>query len=348
MSAPSLQEVPIDKIVIPEERARSQLNEEQRELLRASLSHYGFVQPIVVKPIGGGYYELIDGENRLNEAKQLGQKTVKAVVLDLSDREANLLNLLMNIARGTQDPIGEAVAIKKALDAGASLEEVARICGRSVQWVKDRLLLLELPDDYKEAVRQGKLTLAHIKEALKLPTPEEIDAALQTAIRLGWSASVLKHYVEHRLESLKQYQAEHPGAPPPPPPSVEEAAEVVRYGQCLICGRMVPRNTLYLPAVCAECYEFARYAVSQCGTGNKGMNTLYQALMSHTSLMQATQFLAYQAAAQQAGLVPQQPQPSQQIQNIQPQQPQQLVTPTPPGAPRPPTSQQGPGQESAP
>ena len=348
MSGVTLIDVPLDKIVVPEARARATLNEDQRALLRASLSAYGVVQPIIVRPLPDGRYELIDGENRLNELKELGQSTARVCVLQVADKDANLLNLLMNVARGSQDPIGEAIAIKKAIEAGASLEEVAKICGHSVSWVKDRLMLLELPDEYQEDLRAGRLTIAHIKEALRLPNAVEVDAALQTAKRLNWPATVLKQYVENRLETLSRHRAENPEAPPPPPPSVEQAAQMVQYGQCLICGRMVDRRTLSLPATCQECYELARYVVHLAGTGNEGMQRVYQAFMAHQSLLQAQQFLVYQQLAQQQLSQTPSPQPSQG--GVTPMAGPSVtpMTPTPSVTPMRVTQQQEQSQQSTP
>lgn len=313
LSESSLVEIPVDSIRIPEERARSRWTEEQLEFLKASLSRFGVVQFPIVRKLPDGSYELIDGENRIRTAKELGQKSIKCYVVGMSDYDAYLLNLLMNVARGEQDPIGMAIALKKAIDSGMSIEDCAKVVNRSEQWVKFMVSLLDLPEVYQEALKEGKLNVTHIKEAMRLPDLYEIDAALQTAIRLNWPASVLKNYVDNRLAQLKAHQrsVEETGVMTPPPPPQPE--ELVKYSQCLVCGRMVPRQQIYLPATCSDCYQLAQYVVSQVGTGQDGMTYIYNALSHYHAFLQYQQQFMIQKQMEYSGYpphMPQQPNPN--------------------------------------
>lgn len=322
--------IPLDKIVIPERRARSTFTEEQLELLKASMQKFGLVSYPIVRPLEDGRFELIDGEHRIQAAREAGLTEVECLVLPADAKDAAMLNILMNLARGEQDPIGIAIAIDNALKAGASYEEIAKAFNRSEQWVKFYHSLLELPEEYQQALKEKKLTVSHIREALRLPTLEEIDAALQTAMRLNWPVSVLKHYVDNRLEELKRHQAAVEAGlvegPPPPP----EPERLVKYSQCLICGRMVERERVYLPACCDECYQLAQYAVHLFGTGRDAMTKMYNAAMCYQSFQQQMQQLAMQAAVQQVFSQQSQIQPSQQFQNTSQQPETQHHHPTPP------------------
>ncbi|RLI40204.1 hypothetical protein DRO59_09815 [Candidatus Bathyarchaeota archaeon] len=304
----SLKKVKIEDIVIPEVRARSRWTEEQVELLRASLGKFGVLQAPLVRVMPTGKYELIDGENRVKTAKEAGLNEIEVYIVDMNDRDASIANIMLNVARGQQDPIGVAVAIRKALDAGASIEEVAKAFNRTPHWVKFMVGLLDLPEEYQRALEEGKLNVTHVREATRLPDLYEVDAALQTAIRLNWPATVLKNYVDNRLEQLRRHRetVEQTGvAAPPPPPEPEK---LVKYGQCLICGRMVPREQIYLPATCKDCYELAQYIVQTVGTGQKAMNLIYQALTNYQAFLHYQQQFMAQKQMERSGYPPQIPQ----------------------------------------
>jgi len=323
LSEGNLVEIPIDQIKIPESRARSQWTDDQLEYLKASLSKFGVIQFPIVRELSDGSYELVDGENRIRTAKNLGRDRIKCYVVKMSNHDAALANLMMNVARGSQDPIGAAVALKNALDAGMSVEECAKAVNRSPQWVKFMINLLELPEAYQKALQEGRLNVTHIREAMRLPDLYEVDAALQTAIRLNWPASVLKNYVDNRLEQLRAHQrkVEETGIDVPPPPPQPE--ELVKYGQCLVCGRMVPRQQLYLPSTCQDCYQTAQYVIQQVGTGKDAMNTIYQALSHYHAFLRYQQQFIIQKQMEQSNYPPQMPQAANPNPTVPPENSQQ-------------------------
>jgi len=322
--------IPIAKIKIPEVRARSQFTDEQLEFLKASLGKYGLLSYPIVRPLPDGSFELIDGEHRVKTAQEQGIQEIECLVLQADDRDAAIINILMNVARGQQDPLGIAVAIDKAVKAGMPYEEIAKIFNRSVSWVKFYHSLLELPEEYQQALREGKLTVSHIREAARLQDPYEIDNALRTAINLGWNATTLKHYVDNRLEQLRAHYetCKETGIVTPPPPP--EPEKLVKYSQCLICGRMVPRENIYLPATCQDCYQLARYVVQNCGTGNEAMQYIYQALMHYNTFLQMQQQYLIQQQYQQ--MAPKAPSSQASVGHppAGPQQPQQQEIPMTP------------------
>lgn len=284
--------IPVDKIVVPDERARARYTDEQRTYLRASLGKYGQLSDILVRPLPEGRYELIDGESRLRELTEGGASDVDVRVLDLGNRDASMVNLLMNVARGDQDPMGVSLALGKALEAGMSLEEISAATGHEAEWVRFMLVLKDLPTVYQDALKEGTLLVTHIRQALRLPVLEEIDAALGAAIRFEWNTTVMKNYVDNRLAELTAVarMRERTGVEVPPP--APEPERLATYAQCLVCGEMVPNEQLNLPRVCDGCYAFSKYAVSQCGKGDPGMQRLYKALELHQAWdQQRRQFL---------------------------------------------------------
>ena len=270
--------VRVDKIVVPDERARARYTDEQKAYLRASLGKYGQLSDILVRPLEGDRYELIDGESRLRELADGGATDVDVKVLDLDNRDSALVNILMNVARGDQDPMGVSLSLGKALEAGMAEEEIAGATGHSVQWVRFMLMLRTLPAEYQDALREDRLKVTHIREAGRLPNPKEMDAALGASLRFGWNTAVMKNYVDNRLQEYlaAEIMKERTGVAVPPPEP--EPQRLARYAQCLVCGEMVEKERLNLPRVCDACYTFAKYAVSQTGKGEEGMQRLFKAL----------------------------------------------------------------------
>lgn len=284
--------VKIESIDIPDERARARYTDEQRAYLRASLGKYGQLSDILVRPLEEGRYELVDGESRLRELQEGGAVDVDVKVLELDDRDSALVNILMNVARGDQDPMGVAFSLAKAMEAGMAEEEVAAATGHAVPWVRFMIMLRALPPEYQDALREDRLKVTHIREASRLPNPRELDAALGAALRFGWNTSVMKNYVDNRLQEYMVVEAmkKRTGVEVPPPEA--EPQRLARYAQCLVCGEMVEKERLNLPRVCDGCYTFSKYAVSQVGKGEPGMQKLYKALELHQAYdQQRRQFL---------------------------------------------------------
>jgi len=267
--------VKVSDIVVPDERARARYTEEQRAFLRASLGKYGQLSDILVRPLSDGRYELVDGESRLKELMEKGAIDVEVKVLHLDDKDASMVNLLMNVARGEQDPMGSSYAISKALESGMSEDDIAAATGHTKDWVRFMHGLQKLPPVYQDALKEGRLLVTHVREALRLPDLNEADAALTAAMDLGWNTAVMHNYVNNRLTEYEAARAksESMGVPVPPPPP--EPARLVKYGQCLIHGGMVPREEIHLPSICTGCYELAKYVTSQFGTGDEGMQAIF-------------------------------------------------------------------------
>jgi len=280
-----VEEIPIEKIIIPEERARATFTDEQTAELRASIEQHGFTVPILVKDNQDGTFTLIDGEHRIMIAKELGYEKVPAVITQGDEKKITLLNILANTARGTQNPLDVAKALKKASDAGASIKELAAATGHTESWVKLYLALNDLPEPYQEALRDGVLKVGHIKEAMRLVKPEEIDAALQTAILYGWSVQIMKYYVEQRLASLKLAEERGDKEFLETPPTPSYAQQVVNYGDCMICHRKVPREDLSMPTICPDCRTLVSWLVDQLGDPKEAMQTVYNALSFYFQML---------------------------------------------------------------
>jgi len=156
--------------------------------LAESVRAQGVVQPIVVRPLADGDYELIAGERRLRAAKAAGLATVPALVRETDDRDSLLLALVENVAREDLSPIEEARAYSVLMDEfGLSLGDVAERVGRSKPAVSNRLRLLELPDDVLGLVERGLLSEGHARALLAVPDHEERRRLARRVIRQGLS-----------------------------------------------------------------------------------------------------------------------------------------------------------------
>jgi len=265
---------------------------------------YGILQPILLRSLPDGDYELIAGKSRLEEVIAQGKEDIEAIILDTSEKDSLMMHIAENLARGETDPISTAQVLKRSIEAGASEEEIARATGHTVEWVRFYITLTELPPIYQEALREGKLNVSHIRYAAHLEDPQEISAALNTAITLGWPASVLEKYVESRLAEIEKSRLEGEGGVSPPPPPPEKAQEIVRYSECSLCRRKVSSKDIRLPGICPDCIEVSQWLFSQLGEPHQAAQRVYEAISYYQNALRYQQMIALQMAQQ-----PQPPQP---------------------------------------
>lgn len=292
------EKVKIDRVEIPEIRAGSILTDEQKAMLEASIKKYGLVQPIILREVENGKMQLVAGKNRFDEACRQGQNEVEAIVLPLTDKDSIILHLSENLARGKVNDMDIAYVLKQAVDAKITINELATLLGHSEEWIKDRLILIELPEVYQEAVRDGRFSIGHIKAALKLPTPNDIAAALDTALNLGWQVNVIENFVKNRLEQIRLIEEAKAKSISPPPIAEIRAEQLATVEQCFICNEYVDRKTITLPKICIDCRQTAEYIIQQLGKGLPAMQKIYQALQLFNVYTKASEIKSTIDAAQ--------------------------------------------------
>lgn len=137
--------------------------------LAASIRETGLVQPLIVQKIpGNDGYQVVAGHRRLAAIKALRHKDVACIIRrDMLPDEELLAMLVENGQRASLDPIEEARALRRLVDAGKTEAEVANGVGRAVGWVKGRLMLLRLPAEEQEALRAGHYTLGHANQLIR-------------------------------------------------------------------------------------------------------------------------------------------------------------------------------------
>ena len=157
-----LRELPIELIAPNARQPRRHFDEDALQALADSLGVRGILQPVLVRPVAGGTYELVAGERRWRAAKIAGLERVPALIRARDDAEAIELALIENVAREDLSPIEEARACAALVEElGLTREEVGRRIGRSRVAVSNLLRLLDLPDEVVELLQQGTLSEGH-------------------------------------------------------------------------------------------------------------------------------------------------------------------------------------------
>jgi ParB family chromosome partitioning protein len=187
-AAGELAQVSVGAIVPNRRQPRLRFDEEALAALADSVRAQGVVQPVVLRPLGEGRYELVAGERRWRAAARAGLATVPALVRETDDRESLLLALVENVARDDLSAVEEARAYAALQDEfGLSLGEVAERVGRSKPSVSNRLRLLDLPDDVLALVEDGRLSEGHARAVLAVPDNEGRRRLALRIVRLGLS-----------------------------------------------------------------------------------------------------------------------------------------------------------------
>lgn len=188
----------IDLIRPGKYQPRSHMNEVALDELAASIRAQGIIQPVVVREVGLGEYELIAGERRWRAARKAGLAEVPAVVKTVADEAALAMALIENIQRQELDPIEEAQGLKRLIsEFGLTHETAADAVGRSRSAVSNLLRLLALPEPVQHMLHQGLLEMGHARALLALPVVQQLELA-QTAVDKGWSV----REVERRVQQL--------------------------------------------------------------------------------------------------------------------------------------------------
>jgi ParB family chromosome partitioning protein len=152
--------------------------------LAESVKAHGVVQPILVRPLAAGRYEIIAGERRWRAARMAGLSSVPAVVRDVPDRHALAIALIENIQREDLNPLEEATGLKRLIEElGMTHAETAEAVGRSRAAITNSLRLLELAPPVQELLREGKLDMCHCRALLALATLGQIELAREAAAK---------------------------------------------------------------------------------------------------------------------------------------------------------------------
>ncbi len=175
ISSSSTEKVKLVDIVPNKDQPRKKFNDESLSELADSILQHGVIQPLLVRPLSGGTYQLVAGERRWRASRMAGLKEVPVVIKDLSDEEASVITMIENLQREDLNPIEEADGIKYLMiKYGLTQEEVSERVGKSRSAVANSLRLLKLPESITEYVRDGIISAGHAKSLLPLEDEEKM------------------------------------------------------------------------------------------------------------------------------------------------------------------------------
>lgn len=166
-------EINIDEIVPNKYQPRKKIENEGLDNLAESIRQKGMLQPILVRRKGANY-EIIAGERRWRAAKKLGHLKISAIVMDVNDSEQSEMSIIENIQREQLNSIEEADAYKSLIEKfGLTQEEVAKRIGKDRVTVTNKMRLLKLPDEVKNAIISGEITEGHARVIAGLEAEKE-------------------------------------------------------------------------------------------------------------------------------------------------------------------------------
>ncbi|MCU0832832.1 MAG: ParB/RepB/Spo0J family partition protein [Chromatiaceae bacterium] len=180
----SLSSLPLDLIQRGRYQPRRDFDPDSLRELADSIAAQGVIQPIVVRPIGEGRYEIVAGERRWRASQQAGLREIPVVVRDVDEQAAIAIALIENIQRADLNPLEEAEALARLLtEFGLTHQQVAEAVGKSRTTVTNLLRLLELNDEVKGYLRGGRLEMGHARALLGLRGPQQSRAAGEVVAR---------------------------------------------------------------------------------------------------------------------------------------------------------------------
>lgn len=177
-----LKNLPVEKISKGKYQPRLSIDPDALQELAESIKSQGVVQPVVVRRLKGGNYELIAGERRWRASQIAGLHTVPAIIREVPDEAAAAMSLIENIQREDLNPLEEAIAMSRLIaDFGLTHQQTAESVGRSRAAVSNLLRLLDLEDVTKELLDTRKLDMGHARALLALKGQLQIETANKVA-----------------------------------------------------------------------------------------------------------------------------------------------------------------------
>jgi ParB family transcriptional regulator, chromosome partitioning protein len=245
-----LRHIPVELIEPNPHQPRRHIDDDSLVGLADSLRERGVLQPVLVRPLPGGTYELIAGERRWRAAGLAGFETVPAVVRPHDDAESLELALIENMAREDLSPVEEARACALLVEElGLTREDVGRRVGRSRVAVSNLMRLLDLPDEVLELLDAGHLTEGHGRALLTAPDHADRRRLARAAVQEGWTV----RHTEARAREAGRRRPKRAASEPHP----DHVAAATRLGDTLgrALGtevRVAPRGAGYRVVVDLE------------------------------------------------------------------------------------------------
>lgn len=208
----NVQEVPVDAIVANPRQPRARFDEQAIEDLARSIREQGVLQPILLRALGDGRYELIAGERRLRATRLAGLERIPALVKEANDSESLVLAIVENVLRADLTALEEARAYQALMDEFAlTQDEVAKRVGKSRPAIANTLRLLQLPADTQRELEEGRITAGHARALLAVQSEGARAALTKEIVARGLSV----REAEKAVASARAAKAPASAAPDP-------------------------------------------------------------------------------------------------------------------------------------
>ena len=212
------QMLPIHKVEPNPNQPRQDFDPEELQALADSIALHGVVQPLTVRAVRSGYYQIIAGERRWRAARIAELREIPAVIIEADDKKVMELALIENLQRQDLNPVEEALGYQTLMEVhGLTQEDTAKQVGKSRPAVANALRLLNLPEKVLEMVRSGELSAGHARAILSLKTVKMQEQAAQKIAALGLSV--------RQAELLCKNMAKEPAPVKEPTLAVDYVAE---------------------------------------------------------------------------------------------------------------------------
>jgi ParB family chromosome partitioning protein len=222
-----LRRIPVDMVAPNPRQPRTSFDDASLQALADSVAEQGVLQPVIVRPVADGTYELIAGERRWRAARIAGLEELPALVRDRTDAQALEVALVENMAREDLNPVEEARACAALVEElGLTREDVGRRVGRSRVAVSNLIRLLDLPDDVLALLERGDLTEGHGRALLLAPDHADRRRLAKEAVVNDWSVRTLEASARATVDDGPIKARRGTPAKGPHPDQVEAAARI--------------------------------------------------------------------------------------------------------------------------
>ena len=205
--------LPLQKVEPNPNQPRRDFDPEELQELSESIAQHGIIQPLTVRALDTGFYQIIAGERRWRAARLAGVKEVPVVVMEADDRTVMELALIENLQRSDLNPIDEAAGISSLMEqCGLTQENAAERLGKSRPAIANSLRLLTLPEEIRELLKNGTLSAGHARCLVPLETERQLELA-KMAVEFGWSVRRLEQECARKPASERAEKPKNESTP---------------------------------------------------------------------------------------------------------------------------------------
>ena len=199
--------LPIHKVEPNPDQPRQDFDEDELQSLSDSIAVHGVVQPLTVRELPNGYYQIIAGERRWRASRLAGLKEIPAVIIEADDKKVMELALIENLQRQDLNPVEEAMGYQILMsEYGMTQDKTAKQVGKSRPAIANALRLLSLCPDVLDLVRTGALSAGHARAVLMLKTEKEQKTAAQKIVSLSLSVRQAESLCKNMAKPVAETQ----------------------------------------------------------------------------------------------------------------------------------------------